>query len=75
MNATRKEHLDTLEALVDRWSLPYVLSLLSEICYAKASHIAENWQDVGLAHVWERKGTRIQKLVTDKFIAFDGTLR
>lgn len=41
-----------LEKLVDSCGLSSVLMALSEICGAKAEHIATNWQDAQLAKDW-----------------------
>ena len=43
---------DALEALVDASNLTAVVQALSEICDAKAEHIATNWQDDPLARAW-----------------------
>ena len=44
-----QSELHTLEALVDATSIEAVMQGLSEICGAKAEHIAHNWQDTILA--------------------------
>jgi hypothetical protein len=41
-----------LEGLIDRRGIEQVLQQISEICGAKAQHIAENWQDTVLAKRW-----------------------
>jgi hypothetical protein len=41
-----------LETLIDRRGVEQVLQQISEICGAKAEHIASNWQDAGLARRW-----------------------
>jgi hypothetical protein len=43
-----------LEGIVDRAGLRNVLFALESICYEKASHIEENWQDAKTAKVWTR---------------------
>jgi hypothetical protein len=45
---------DTLESIVDRYSLRAIVEGLSEISHLKAAHIRENWQDDSLAKMWER---------------------
>lgn len=45
-----------LEDMIDKHSLKKVLEDLEEICYLKADHIESDWQDTGLAKVWERGG-------------------
>jgi hypothetical protein len=47
-----QEELAELEALVDTAGIEAVLQGLSEICGAKAEHIASNWQDTLLAKRW-----------------------
>lgn len=46
--------LDQIEALVDKGTVGGVLSLLAEVCSAKADHIRSNWQDEQTASVWEK---------------------
>lgn len=50
-----------LEAMIDFHGLDNVLSAIREICYAKANHIAVEWQDVGLAKQWLAKGIRVNQ--------------
>lgn len=57
MNSTStqlKEMQDHLEQFVDSHSISVVISMLSEIAALKAEHVRSNWQDEGLAKVWER---------------------
>ncbi len=45
---------DTLEIdYVDSEGLSNTLEALADICLAKADHIRENWQDKGLAKMWD----------------------
>jgi hypothetical protein len=46
------EQAYALEALIDQAGIELVLMALSEICGAKAEHIASNWQDTLLAKRW-----------------------
>ena len=48
---TEQEAYD-LEGLIDRRGIQMVLQQISEICDAKAEHIADNWQDTVLAKQW-----------------------
>lgn len=50
-----------LEALIDQHGLDIVLRSIREICYAKANHIAMEWQDVALAKQWLAKGIRVNQ--------------
>jgi hypothetical protein len=56
-----------LEAFVDRYSVPIVIDALSEICFDKAAHIAENFQDMELSKAWIKTG--------DALAQFKGTQR
>jgi hypothetical protein len=44
--------LEAFERLIDLRGIESVLVALSEICGAKAEHIAVNWQDTALAKRW-----------------------
>jgi hypothetical protein len=48
-----------LESMIDSSSLADVLETLAEICDGKAQHIAENWQDHGLAAKWIQASGRV----------------
>lgn len=41
-----------LEVLVDKHGLANVMNALAEVCYAKADHISESYNDKGLAEDW-----------------------
>jgi hypothetical protein len=41
-----------LEKLIDQRGIANVLMALSELCGAKAEHVASNWQDTILAKRW-----------------------
>jgi len=65
MNNYRDEVL-ALEMMLDKHTLEIMLDRLSELCFAKAQHIEENWQDKALAKAWSKAGIAIGKLsVTD----------
>lgn len=48
---------EAIEGLVDLSNVTRVLGSLEAVCYAKAEHIEETWQDRQLAAVW-RRGAR-----------------
>jgi len=50
-----------LEQLMDSNGLAAVLDALSEICYAKAAHIEEAWQDDRLAKHWRDAGRELER--------------
>lgn len=60
-----KARMDTiaieLEQMIDQHGLDIVLQSIREICYAKANHIAVEWQDVALAKQWLAKGIRVNQ--------------
>jgi hypothetical protein len=45
-----------IESLVDTHGVYTVLSAIQEICYAKAEHVRDNWQDRPLAKLWDKVG-------------------
>lgn len=57
-----RERLEALEAMVDSATLAEVLEALADICHEKADHLRVNWQDSGMAVVWDRAGGRVQTL-------------
>lgn len=59
---------DTLEKLVDDNGLQAVIGALSQICFEKAEHIQENWQDSGLAKLWE-KNAKVLDTTQSKLVA------
>ena len=48
-----KQFSESLEKLVDKHGLYAVISELSNICFEKKEHVLTNWQDEGLAELWE----------------------
>jgi len=55
---------DTIETLIDIYSLSEVIEALSDICMEKAEHVETNWQDHTLAKIWRKDGLRLNKLKT-----------
>ena len=51
--------MDRLEAMVDNVGLSWVVDALAEICFLKADHIEQTWQDRALALAWSRAGTKL----------------
>jgi len=51
-NGMTEQEVYDLEGLIDRRGIQMVLQQISEICEAKADHIAHNWQDTILAKRW-----------------------
>lgn len=59
---------DILEKLIDTHGLQAVIASLSQICFEKAEHIQENWQDDKLAKLWE-KNAKVLATAQSKLIA------
>ena len=55
---------DTLEQLVDTYGLYAVITVLAEVCDAKAAHLAVNWQDYPAERRWLRAARRIDACET-----------
>lgn len=49
-----------LEHAIDARGLPEVLNALAAICYEKADHIEDTWQDIPLAKLWRAAGLRVE---------------
>lgn len=50
-----------IEAMIDQHGLDIVLAAIREICYAKASKIAVEYQDLAQAKLWLAKGIRVNQ--------------
>lgn len=48
----------TLEDMIDKRGLTYVLAGLELVCHEKAEHVLSNYQDRALARLWERNARR-----------------
>jgi hypothetical protein len=48
---------EEIEAMIDSVGLSDMVSIMSDICYAKAEHLRSNWQDEHNAEIWVRAGT------------------
>ena len=51
----------TLEGFIDSHSLADVLEAIETICYDKAQHVKENWQDSALGEIWSYGAGEILK--------------
>lgn len=61
---TDKERQFLLETeFVDKSGINGTLDRLAEICYGKAAHIRENWQDEPVARAWERMARNLERLI------------
>jgi hypothetical protein len=61
-------YIEELEHMIDQQSLKKVLEALSFICYEKASHLEENWQDSPAGGRWTRAGGKISSLAASDYI-------
>lgn len=52
-----------LETIIDSRGLPLLLAAIATICHNKADHVQTNWQDAGLARVWEGRADKIGAIV------------
>ena len=50
----REKLQKALEELVDKTSISIVTEELANICFLKAAHVRENWQDHTLADNWRK---------------------
>jgi hypothetical protein len=48
-----------IEEMIDKNSLEKVLRTIEDICYGKAEHLRENWQDPKAAKLWDNSGKRV----------------
>lgn len=55
----------SLERLIDRDGLDKVLETIGIVCWSKAVHLEETWQDYKSAKVWNKIGKSIDKLSID----------
>jgi len=53
----------SLEDLVDSYGTANVLAALREVCYAKAQHVSEAWQDGTLAKAWEKTAKALDNVI------------
>jgi len=51
---------DTLESFIDKHGLAAVLESLARVCYDKANHVAETYNDVVLADAWSKAGVAVE---------------
>ena len=65
MRNPKAEDATILETLIDQIGLYEVLSTVEAICADKADHCRTNWQDEGLAKLWDRAGVDICEASTN----------
>ncbi|MBF2063219.1 MAG: hypothetical protein IGS39_02110 [Calothrix sp. C42_A2020_038] len=60
-----KEAMDSLEILVDKFTLAAILELLERICHKKAENLRKNWKDEASAKLWDKAARQIEQLNVD----------
>ena len=63
------EAMVALEGMVDKAGLRNVLYALETICFAKAQHISEAWQDDGLSMTWAKEANRVGRCASSVQLA------
>lgn len=59
---TKQESLYQLETMIDKYGLPQVVELMSDICKGKASHVRENWpESKSIAKLWDKNASILDK--------------
>lgn len=62
--ADNTDAMNALEFMIDTVGLSNVLYAIEHVCYAKAEHIQENWQDRTLAKAWSADARTARKAGT-----------
>lgn len=60
---TPKTASETLESILDQFTMTTLIDMLAEIASGKAEHIRSAWQDEPLARQWERLARVLDKSV------------
>ena len=63
MSTATHKVVDSLEAMVAASTLATVVDALAEVCYMKADHIRQNWQDNITSRPWDVAAGKLVKLV------------
>jgi hypothetical protein len=56
---------DTVENLIDRLTLRWLLDLVAQVCHEKADHLRANWQDESAGKNWERVSEFMDRVMKD----------
>ena len=57
---------EVLETMIDSVGLAEVINTLADICFGKAEHLRNNWQDKTTAELWDRAGICINATLADR---------
>jgi hypothetical protein len=55
---------ETIERIIDKTDLKFVLRTICEICLGKADHLRDNWQDDNLAKTWHKDAATLAKVAS-----------
>jgi len=58
-----QDEVNTIESIIDRVGMAEFAETVTAIAHGKAEHLESNWQDKGMARVWNRIARRFDKLV------------
>jgi hypothetical protein len=62
INQNKPDAMETIETLIDKSSVNYVLNVVAQICFEKSDHIEANWQDKNTAKEWSKLAVKIETL-------------
>lgn len=54
--------LAELERIIDTYNIEVVVADMADICHAKATHLAENWQEYHGAGLWSKAARQVERL-------------
>lgn len=66
-----REEKHSIETLIDRRGIVFVLNVIEEICRDKAEHLRSDWQSPREAKSWETLAGRIGKVRVPDQCTFD----
>lgn len=56
------KYIHNLESMIDSEGVSGILEEIADICFEKAEHIRENWQDRVTAKSWEKDANAVMRL-------------
>ena len=61
---------ETLETMIDKYGLEYILDDIANICNEKSEHVMSSYQDIETANAWASAALRVQNVAA--FCSIDG---
>lgn len=61
---------EEIEKIMDQSSVKTILETMSEICFLKASHLEESWQDEASAKLYEKGAIKLDEIKENKIFEF-----